>query len=69
MKCTFSCKKINLRDSIKEYTDKKLAKLDRYFRDEPSAAVTFSAVPFPWFSRIVLYIGICGSGTESGPSA
>ena len=42
MKCTFSCKKINLRDSIKDYTDKKLAKLDRYFRDEPSAAVTFS---------------------------
>ena len=27
MKCTFSCKKINLRDSIKDYTDKKLAKL------------------------------------------
>lgn len=42
MKCTFSCKKVTLRESIKEYTDKKLAKLDRYFRDEPSAAVTFS---------------------------
>ena len=42
MKCTFSCKKISLRDSIKVYTEKKLSKLDRYFRDEPSAAVTFS---------------------------
>ena len=42
MKCTFSCKKISLRDSIKIYTEKKLSKLDRYFREEPAASVTFS---------------------------
>jgi putative sigma-54 modulation protein len=42
MKCTFVCKKVSLNDSIKEYTEKKISKLDRYFRDEPSAFVTFS---------------------------
>ena len=42
MKCAFTCKKVNLRDSIKDYTEKKLTKLDRYFREEPAASVTFS---------------------------
>ena len=42
MKCTFSCKKVSLNDSIKDYAEKKLAKLDRYFQEEPTAFVTFS---------------------------
>lgn len=43
MKCTFACKKISLNDSIKEYAEKKLSKLDRYFREEETGAfVTFS---------------------------
>ena len=42
MKCTFSCKKISLRDSITLYAEKKLSKLDRYFKEEPAASVTFS---------------------------
>ena len=42
MKCTFSCKKVNLSDSVKAYTEKKLSKLDRFFRETPSVAVTFS---------------------------
>lgn len=42
MKCTFSCKKISLNDSIKDYAEKKISKLDRYFQEEPSAFVTFS---------------------------
>ena len=43
MKYTYSCKKVSLNDSIKEYAEKKISKLDRYFREEdPSAAVTFS---------------------------
>ena len=42
MKCTFSCKKVSLNDSIKEYTEKKIGKLERYFQEEPSAFVTFS---------------------------
>jgi len=42
MKCTFACKKVSLNDSIKEYAEKKVSKLDRYFRDEPAAFITFS---------------------------
>jgi len=42
MKCTFSCKKVSLNDSIKTYTEKKVSKLDRYFQEEPNAFVTFS---------------------------
>lgn len=42
MKCTFACKKVVLRNSIKEYTEKKVSKLDRYFQEVPTAFVTFS---------------------------
>lgn len=42
MKCTFACKKVSLSDSIKDYAEKKVSKLDRYFREEPTAFITFS---------------------------
>ena len=42
MKFTFTCKKIPLNASIKEYAEKKIAKLDRYFREEADAFVIFS---------------------------
>ena len=43
MKCTFACKRVTLNDSIKEYAEKKISKLERYFRDEDTTAfVTFS---------------------------
>ena len=42
MKCTFACKKVPLNNSVKDYTEKKLSKLDRYFREEAAAFVTFS---------------------------
>ena len=43
MKFTYACKKVSLNDSIKEYAEKKISKLQRYFRDEDtSASVTFS---------------------------
>ena len=42
MKFTFTCKKVSLNDSIKEYTEKKVSKLDRYFREDAEAIVTFS---------------------------
>lgn len=41
MKFTFTCKKVSLSDSVKEYAEKKIGKLDRYFRDEADAFVTF----------------------------
>lgn len=44
MKYTFACKKVALNDSIKAYAQKKIAKLERYFRegDEAAAFITFS---------------------------
>ena len=43
MKFSFTCKKITLKDSIKNYAEKKISKLDRYFRDEDAMAyVTFA---------------------------
>ena len=42
MKFTFTCKKIALNDSIKEYAEKKISKLDRYFPEEADAFVIFA---------------------------
>ncbi|MDE7245395.1 MAG: ribosome-associated translation inhibitor RaiA [Oscillospiraceae bacterium] len=42
MKFTFTCKKVALNDSIKEYAEKKISKLDRYFHGDAEARVTFS---------------------------
>ena len=44
MKYTFACKKVALNDSIKAYAQKKIDKLERYFRegDEATVFVTFS---------------------------
>ena len=43
MKCTFACKRVTLNDSIKEYAEKKISKLERYFREEDTTAfVTFA---------------------------
>ena len=42
MKFTFTCKKVSLNDSIKDYAEKKISKLDRYFREDADALVTFS---------------------------
>lgn len=43
MKITYTCKKVPLNDSIKEYAEKRIAKLECYFHgDDTSAFVTFS---------------------------
>ena len=43
MKYTYTCKKVALSDSIKDYAEKKISKLDRYFREEDTSAfVTFA---------------------------
>lgn len=42
MKFTYTCKKVSLNDSIKGYTEKKISKLDKYFREDAAAAVTFA---------------------------
>ena len=42
MKITFVGRQMNVWDSTKEMTEKKLAKLDKYFDEEAAATVTFS---------------------------
>jgi len=42
MKYTFTCKKVALNDSIKVYAEKKISKLERYFKGEAEALVIFS---------------------------
>ena len=42
MKFTFTCKKITLNNSVKEYAEKKIGKLDRYFQEDAEAFVTFA---------------------------
>ena len=42
MKYTYACKKVSLNESIKEYAEKKISKLERYFREDTTAFVTFS---------------------------
>lgn len=42
MKFTFTCKKVALNDSIKEYAEKRLSKLDRYFNENAEAIIVFA---------------------------
>lgn len=42
MKFTFTCKKITLNNSVKEYAEKKISKLARYFPEDVEAFVTFA---------------------------
>jgi len=43
MKYTYACKKVPLNDSIKEYAEKKISKLERYLHDEDATAhITFA---------------------------
>ena len=42
MKYTYTCKKVSLNESIKDYAEKKISKLDKYFQEDASAAVTFA---------------------------
>lgn len=42
MKFTFTDKKVTLPRSVHDYAEKKVGKLERYFRTEPEASVVFS---------------------------
>lgn len=42
MKFTFTEKKIQTSDALREYAEKKIGKLDKFFKDESEAFVTFS---------------------------
>ena len=60
MKFTFTCKRVSLNDSIKEYAEKKISKLDRYFKEDPDALVTFSVEKD---HRCVVEITLVSGGT------
>ena len=60
MKFTFTCRKVSLNDSVKEYAEKKVSKLDRYFKEDADALVTFSVEKD---HRCVVEITIRGGGT------
>ncbi|MBO4501662.1 MAG: ribosome-associated translation inhibitor RaiA, partial [Clostridia bacterium] len=42
MKLTISGKQMNVRQSLRELTEKKFAKFDRFFRDDAEGSVVFS---------------------------
>lgn len=42
MKFTFTSKRVNVSDDLKQYATKKISKLDRYFRQDAEAYVSFS---------------------------
>ena len=42
MRFTFTEKKIQTSDALREYAEKKIGKLDRFFREESDTSVTFS---------------------------
>ncbi len=42
MKFTITDKKVNIPDRVHDYAEKKIAKLDRYFKTEPETSVVFS---------------------------
>ena len=60
MKFTFTCKKVSLNDSVKEYAEKKISKLDRYFHEDADAIVTFSVEKD---HRCVVEVTIVSGGT------
>ena len=42
MKFTFTGKKVNLSNRVQSYAEKKVGKLERYFKTEPEASLVFS---------------------------
>jgi len=42
MKFTFTEKKVEITDELREYAEKKIGKLDRFFKEESEAFITFS---------------------------
>ena len=60
MKFTFTTKKVDLNDGVKAYAEKKISKLDRYFKNDAEAFVTFSVEKN---NRCVVEVTIRGGNT------
>ena len=59
MKFTFTCKKISLNDSVKAYAEKKIGKLEKYFKEEPEATVTFAVEVMLRGANGTLFRAVC----------
>lgn len=59
MNFTFTCKKVSLNDSIKAYAERKISKLERYFREDVEVRVILSVEKE---HRCVAEITICSAG-------
>ena len=57
MKITVSGKQMTVRPSLKELTEKKLAKFDRFFGDEAEATVSYSCRHDLQYVEITIYYG------------
>ena len=60
MKFTFTCRKVSLNDSVKEYAEKKISKLERYFHEDAEAIVIFCVEKD---HRCVVEVTIASGGT------
>lgn len=57
MKITMSGKQMTVRSSLKELTEKKLARFDRFFGEDAEAAVVFSCRHSLQYVEITIYYG------------
>ena len=54
MKFTFTEKKVEISPELREYAEKKISKLDKFFRQESEAFVTFSAMRGRYLAEVTL---------------
>jgi len=54
MKFTFTEKKVEITDELREYAEKKIGKLDRFFKSESEAFITFSTERGRYIAEVTL---------------
>ena len=57
MKFTIIARKFNLTDKVKEYVEKKLGKLDKFFKDESEARVVLGTIKDNEYIEATIYAG------------
>lgn len=57
MKFVFTEKKIQIPDDVKSYAEKKIGKLDKYFKNEAEAFVTFSLIRGRYVAEVTVHGG------------
>ena len=57
MKFTMLAKKFDLTDNVRDYAEKKLSKLDKFFKDETEARVVFGTIKQRDYIEATIYAG------------